>query len=584
MSSALPQGSHITRKRGIYYWRRRLPGRRRGEVALSLRTRRYREAEHRAALLDGRFNLVWREAPARMMEDKDGTKFAAILRDYLREVLAADLAPVAPPHGPVPRGFWPAEWLEDALANTLDALADRDPRPVAHDVDRLMRRHGLGEDVRDGLGIGVLEAQVRVYQELLRRARGEVPMVAPAEVCADQAIPQRPEPEPGPPPQPKQQPESTKPSASALAEGFFARRASRDRMTHQVMAQERGTLRRFVEVCGDRPIDRYGRGDVTRFLDTMRRLPKTYGKSPKDKDRPLSALIAEADAAGAPRLTDKTVKRHLSALSQFFHFVMDFGHITNAQRGELVDGHRFREERKARHQRDAWTPEELRTLFRSPVWTGCHRYYRTQPGDQIIRDAKFWLPILALYHGARLEELADLYRRDVWCDGGTWAIRITETEGDGGGRRRLKTEAAARVIPLHPELIRLGFLAYVAETAPNPDDPLFPDLKPQGKDGKRGPRITRWFVEYRKAIGIYREGVGMHAFRHTAITRLTNALTNAQQVRHRDFLMGHSSGGSEGSVRYDKGPGLKEVAGTLALLRYPEVDLSHLHVPGGPSI
>lgn len=81
------------------------------------------------------------------------------------------------------------------------------------------------------------------------------------------------------------------------------------------MGQERGTLRRFLELAGDRPVDAYGRGDITRFLSTLRRLPSNYGRSPKDKDQTLVDIIAQADAEGAERLTDKTVKRHLSALS-----------------------------------------------------------------------------------------------------------------------------------------------------------------------------------------------------------------------------------------------------------------------------
>jgi integrase len=216
------------------------------------------------------------------------------------------------------------------------------------------------------------------------------------------------------------------------------------------------------------------------------------------------------------------------------------------------------------------------------VWKGCaSEARRSEPGPHIIRDARFWLPILALYQGARLEELADLYGRDVRRVDETWIVRIEETEGNAEGRhRRLKTKNATRVVPLHPEIIRLGFLGYVRDKAPGSDDPLFPDLRPQGKDGKRGPRITRWFVEYRKAIGIYREGVGMHAFRHTANTRLRDAISDWQQERHVACLLGHSQGGGEGRERYDKGPGLKAVARTLALLHHPEVDLSHLYAAG----
>jgi hypothetical protein len=211
----------------------------------------------------------------------------------------------------------------------------------------------------------------------------------------------------------------------------------------------------------------------------MRQLPAKYGKSPKDKELSLEALIARAEAADPPvdRLTDKTPKRHLSTLSQFFLFAMDEGHLTVAARSEMVDKHRFRAERAARDQREEWDSEDLQTLFRSPVWTGCHAYYRTEVGTEIIRDAKFWLPLLALYHGARLEEFADLYARDVYCDNGTWAFNLRETEIQPGElARRLKTPGATRAVPIHPEIIRIGFLQYLRAAAPGPDDAVFPTL------------------------------------------------------------------------------------------------------------
>ncbi len=73
----------------------------------------------------------------------------------------------------------------------------------------------------------------------------------------------------------------------------------------------------------------------------------------------------------------------------------------------------------------------------------------------------------------------------------------------------------------------------------------------------------------------------MHAFRHTANTRLRDVMRDEQHKRHINYMLGHTAeGGGEGGVRYDKGPGLKAAAQTLALLRYPELDLSHLYVAG----
>jgi integrase len=441
----------------------------------------------------------------------------------------------------------------------------------------------------------VLKAEVSALHEAIRQAKGEEPSTAPPPAAVAPAMPaaaptgtpqdatRAPSAAPGgaPATTPAQDPKKARrtPLASALAEPFLKHRKAVSGTSNQVLGQERDTLRIFRDICGDRPLGDYGRADMTHFHETARMLPALRGRSPTDKDKPTAEFIARAATSGEKRITDKTLKRHHSALAQFFRYAMDRGHLDHGQFTALVSDHRFKASKGAKTQRDPWSPDELTKLFASPVWTGADgSSRRSRPGPHIVRDGKFWLPILALFHGARLEELADLYGRDVGREGDVWFVRLEEREGDeDGGERRLKTKNAARVIPLHPELIRLGFLRYVAQTAPNPDDPLFPELEPQGPDRKRGPRITRWFVEYRRDIKLYRPGVGMHSFRHTARTRLSD-LTEQTRERHLNYLFGHSGSGSEGATRYDKGPGLRAVAETLGLLSYPELDLTHLHI------
>ena len=359
------------------------------------------------------------------------------------------------------------------------------------------------------------------------------------------------------------------PKLSTYVEPFFVWRRDIANVGHQVMGQERSTLARFTERCGDKPINRYARSDVVNFIETLRKLPKSYGKSPKDKETALEEFIKRATESKADRLTDKTVKRHLSLLSQFFRFVVDKGGLTVSERSELVEKHRFRISDVAdNEQREAWSMADLKILFNSEVWSV------DRP-----RDAKFWLPLLALFHGARVEEFADLCRADVFFETESKlnAIRIIAYETEDGRQRTLKTRSSRRTIPVHPEIIQLGFLDYVDAVAKSSAAPLFPDLAPQGADGKRGPRLTRWFVSYRRKLGIYREGVGMHAFRHLLATTLNNKITDVRQKRSLDYITGHAAQGSEGSVRYDKGPGLRLVYETLALLEYPELDFRRLY-------
>jgi hypothetical protein len=105
LPTTFPHGSHIARKRGIYCYRRRLPGLRRSEVCVSLRTRCYREAEHCAAILDKTFDSALRRARENM---NDATDLNLLLRAYLQESLARDLERrmQRPPGTPVYGHWW----------------------------------------------------------------------------------------------------------------------------------------------------------------------------------------------------------------------------------------------------------------------------------------------------------------------------------------------------------------------------------------------------------------------------------------------------------------------------------------------
>ncbi len=518
---------------------------------------------------------------------RDAAIIRQIIRNHLKEALESDLeSRAATPFGqPVFAGgqFDPdvdpvdldIEILDDLIGDAREALSRRDFHMVRSTVDALLAEHDLPKAQGSMLALGLLEANLKFLEEARKRTLGGSSLFPLDEEIAGHGQPLEPrrsqivEP-------PAKRPSAARPEAprfSELVEPFTAWRALSGVRGH-TLAQDKPTLRFFVELAGDKSVNDYSRSDVTRFLLSIQRFPATYGRSPVDRELSAEQLIARADDTGCERVSAKTAKRHLSVLSRFFKFCLDESYVTKAERDELVEDHEFSGSgTSAREERDTWEPEELRKLFASPVWTGCHPYFRAKAGPSIIRDANFWLPLLALFHGCRVEEFADLYRRDIQRKGTIWFVHLDDTE------RGLKNQNAKRAVPLHAEILRMGFLDYVQRMAPKEGDPLFPDLVPQGPDRKRGPRITRWFVHYRRAIGVYREGVAMHAFRHTANTRLRDVISDYQQERRVSYLLGHSKGGGEGRERYDKGPGLAALSETLNMLTYPELDFSHLWVP-----
>lgn len=193
---------------------------------------------------------------------------------------------------------------------------------------------------------------------------------------------------------------------------------------------------------------------------------------------------------------------------------------------------RFKTEAKRR----PWTDDELRLFFSQDLYSA----YKLPKDKKAGVDAAYWIPLLGLYTGARLGELAQLRVGDVHESDGIHCLSITD-EGEG---QSVKTKAGSRLVPIHSELIRLGFLDYVSEVATKGDGPLWPLLPP--REGKPGGYFSQWFGSTRKALG-FGKYPDFHCFRHTVRTMLAEAGVDESLI---DTLVGHEVRGSTGTRVY----------------------------------
>ena len=558
----LPQCSHITRKRGVYYYRRRLPRPHDGEVALSLRTKHFREAEHLAMVLDHSFGKA-------IDVVTDAPNLQAILREYLREALEADLEGHCdtPPGKPVyavrvDKDQEPVEAdleiVDLLLSDAREDLATRRvPKTAAKEADALMKAHGLPEYQRTALALGILRARVQVFEKSRERLFGAVEPIELEPPLAEQQVSQQ--------EGPTQPAAHSGPPLSELLPNFIEFMVTAGGWRGQTRAQNETTYRMFMEVCGDKPVQAYTRRDATTFYDLLRKLPALWSKKQDWREMKLAGIVEATSGQDVQRITMKTVKRHFSALGRLFAYFKRRGEYEGENPGH---GFEFPMKGRASEKRQMWQGQKLVKLFSSPVWTGCHSdARRSRPGDAIIKDERYWLPILGLYHGNRLEEFAQLRREDIRHEEGIWYFDINEV-----GDKQLKNDQSVRRVPVHPKVIGLGFMEYLETTAPNPDDPVFPLLRPGGPDNKRGYFFTKWWSQYRKTIGVYEKGLDYHSFRHGVTTKLYTAGVPEDRI---DELTGHLGGGM--SRRVYKKPEftpLKALHDDIAKVEWPEVDLS----------
>ncbi|EGQ7782450.1 tyrosine-type recombinase/integrase [Vibrio parahaemolyticus] len=200
-------------------------------------------------------------------------------------------------------------------------------------------------------------------------------------------------------------------------------------------------------------------------------------------------------------LSCKTVKEYISANKQFFDY---------CEQIELIDKNIFKAIKapktrgtKASQQRDRWQLKEIKRLFSSSEFRK--------------KDAQFqWTTKLQIYQGCRPSEVCQLATPNIQMIDGVPCITVSDSEAD----QRLKTSNASRIVPLHNQLIKEGFLEYVQERREQKQKQLF-NYKPHGEN-------KDWSFRYRTNLGKLQTAIGMkpnarptaYSFRHTFIDEL----------------------------------------------------------------
>jgi len=223
-------------------------------------------------------------------------------------------------------------------------------------------------------------------------------------------------------------------------------------------------------------------------------------------------VLAFKDALVADGQTAANINVMLPILGTVFNYAVDKLHLIQTNPAAKV---RVADNRRAKDKRRAFEVEELKALFASPVYADGKR---PQAGGG---EAAYWLPLLALYTGARQTELGQLHPDDVVQESyrdtddkeqTAWVIRIVEnTERE----QRLKNEGSERRVPVHADLIALGFIRYVERAKSKGQSRLFPDISPNAEGELMG-SWSKWFNRYlRLASGVTDKRVVFHSFRHS---------------------------------------------------------------------
>ncbi|MGO9770307.1 MAG: DUF6538 domain-containing protein [Roseiarcus sp.] len=290
-------------------------------------------------------------------------------------------------------------------------------------------------------------------------------VAAPAPRTAPPASPQ---PATSPPPNHPQVPFSI----SGLTRNLHTTRSSKNRWTPKTARQMGSTADLLTRVVGHDDFTRLRQRDFAIYRDVLEKLPVTYGKSSRDRGKPLPQVLAEAEhlAANQKGREPGTINRHFNHLNALLKFAAGYG----LKCAETIDLSHFYEPEpeRARDQRPAMVLDDIIAILKSSVWRGgLGEDARLIPGDVVVHDALYWVPLIAIDSLMRREEACGLMIADVHFDAPIPYFDIAPNK-----YRRLKNSQSKRKVPIHPELLRLGLRKYVEAVKALGCDLLFPEL------------------------------------------------------------------------------------------------------------
>ncbi len=310
----------------------------------------------------------------------------------------------------------------------------------------------------------------------------------------------------------------------------------------------------MLQVLGNRPVNHITVEDTRRLAKLLELLPPGFARLKEYKD--ISGLRPKDLKDKHDKTMDVSTRRdYLIFARQVFSYAEDNEYI---KKNPVPSGIIPPKKKNTKDQKLLFDdPEDLTKIFNPELfleWSKDH-------------PSRFWIPLLGLFTGCRLEEMASLYCEDVFEYEGLWCIHINDNHD-----KMVKTQNAIRSIPLNSILVdQLQFHRYVDKVKAQGNDRVFPDLNKENYKYSHG--LSKSFGNYlRNKVKITDKKKTFHSFRHNLSDHLYQKLVMESLVEE---LTGRA-GKTETRKRYTKGYRVETLYEECILKLEYKVDLTHL--------
>jgi len=301
-------------------------------------------------------------------------------------------------------------------------------------------------------------------------------------------------------------------------------------LREKTIVEYRTVLEMMVEIIGDFPIKKLSQKHGRLFSSSIEKLPPRRKFDGRYKNKSIKEII-KMDV----KLTmdTRTINTLIQRCSTWLNWVIRKGYYEdrNVFHGKSISSNK----KKSVITREPFNEKQLKLIF------GKNYLDRSLNSVSPCRFVFYWVGILGLFHGTRLQETTQLHINDIYPLNKLWVIDINDKTKD----KKLKTLHSKRIIPLHQTLIDLGFLDYIKILEQKGKERVFHELT-LGRDGyTKNP--SKFFNDYLRELGIKSPSkkYDFHSLRHTCNNSLIQSDVNEE---HRNDYLGWGNTGMSKSV------------------------------------
>jgi len=324
---------------------------------------------------------------------------------------------------------------------------------------------------------------------------------------------------------------------SAIIEKYAV--AKQEEWTEKTKMEVGSVVKLLVDIVGDVEVATITRPKVLELRATLQKLPANLYK--KYPGKTIKQILAMVDVEP---MSLKSVNKHVARLGAILRYCVDEGILAS----NPASGLKVSEKKRVDEERSTYSKTDIQAIVTS------------LPRD-LDTPERYWIPMIGLYSGMRLNEICQLYVSDIVEYEGCWCFSI-----NGEKDKRLKNTASERLIPIHPELVKCGLLEYVDKMKMSASPRLWMNLTWMDIHGYSN-GFGKWYQRFNRSHVTKDPKKVFHSMRHTVADTLKQAGIPEVVISE---ILGHTHMNIT-SGRYGKRYQPKVLLEALAKLDYGEI-------------